>query len=622
MTLGKLTIKGFSFLGQGKPCASLEFNSGVNVICGASDTGKSFITEALDFLTGGTTELRDIPERVGYDRSRIGIETDSGIFTVERSVSGGNFRLFEGLSLENIIESEGVVLKAKHDRDREDNLSSWLLKNIGLLGKRLRKNAQGATQSLSFRDLARLTIVQEEEVIKRSSPFLTGQHISKTSEWSALKLLLTGVDDSAIQPETGSDQESAAAEAKIELIEQWIADLRAEIDDDSGKSELDAQLVRLEQTIEIQRQKMQQTQDKLESAITIRRDILSERESVNCRINEISDLISRFTLLSQHYEIDLERLTAIEESGSLFVHQEAVACPLCGASVTEQHNDETCDGAVELVVESAKAEKEKIHKLASELELTKRDLLAEASYLKGQLSEVDGRYLQVDAEIREAISPDLGTLRSFFSELLEKKGEVKKAVDILSRIERLETKKLGLIKSEEQADQEPIRTDISKSVLSELSLRLENILNAWRFPGSNRTYFDESARDFVIDGKPRGSRGKGLRAITHAAVTIALLEYCESKNLPHPGFVVLDSPLLAYWKPEGVDDNLQGMDLKDRFYDYLVSHHSDKQIIIIENERPSAECIDKLSMTVFTKNPQQGRYGLFPPVEPISDNLS
>lgn len=54
----------------------------------------------------------------------------------------------------------------------------------------------------------------------------------------------------------------------------------------------------------------------------------------------------------------------------------------------------------------------------------------------------------------------------------------------------------------------------------------------------NATYFfDKVASDFVIDGKPRGSRGKGLRAITHAAVSVALLEFCQEEELPHPGFL-------------------------------------------------------------------------------------
>ena len=40
--------------------ADLGFISGVNVICGASDTGKSFLAESIDFMLGGS-ELREIP---------------------------------------------------------------------------------------------------------------------------------------------------------------------------------------------------------------------------------------------------------------------------------------------------------------------------------------------------------------------------------------------------------------------------------------------------------------------------------------------------------------------------------------------------------------------------------
>lgn len=113
---------------------------------------------------------------------------------------------------------------------------------------------------------------------------------------------------------------------------------------------------------------------------------------------------------------------------------------------------------------------------------------------------------------------------------------------------------------------------------------------------------------FVIDGKPRGSRGKGLRAVTHAAVTLALLEYCQEHSLPHPGFIVLDSPLLAYYKPEGDEDfALQGSDLKERFYTYLVEHHGqNSQVIILENQHPPSVVESRLSMTVFTHNPSKG----------------
>jgi DNA repair ATPase RecN len=60
-----LQIRHLTFIGTNKPAASVSFGSGFNLIYGASDTGKSFIVESLDFMLGGRRELRDIPERVG-----------------------------------------------------------------------------------------------------------------------------------------------------------------------------------------------------------------------------------------------------------------------------------------------------------------------------------------------------------------------------------------------------------------------------------------------------------------------------------------------------------------------------------------------------------------------------
>ena len=108
-----------------------------------------------------------------------------------------------------------------------------------------------------------------------------------------------------------------------------------------------------------------------------------------------------------------------------------------------------------------------------------------------------------------------------------------------------------------------------------------------------------------------------LRAITYAAVAIALLDYCQEKGLPHLGFVILDSPLLAYWKPEGEDYHLAGSDLKERFYDYLIGHHASSQIVVLENQHPPDGIHSRCNMIVFTKNPHQGRYGQIP--SPTSD---
>lgn len=91
-------LRFLGFYGPQKQPSSVTFGPGLNVIYGASNTGKSFIVEAIDFMLGGKPPLRDIPERVGYDLILLGLETlDGKSFTLWRSMDGGGFRLYDGL---------------------------------------------------------------------------------------------------------------------------------------------------------------------------------------------------------------------------------------------------------------------------------------------------------------------------------------------------------------------------------------------------------------------------------------------------------------------------------------------------------------------------------------------
>jgi hypothetical protein len=164
----------------------------------------------------------------------------------------------------------------------------------------------------------------------------------------------------------------------------------------------------------------------------------------------------------------------------------------------------------------------------------------------------------------------------------------------------------------EEANSRPDLT-VKRSVLDGYAQAVQALLKAWDFPRSERVFFDSSLNDLVIDGQPRASRGKGLRAITHAAMSVGLMEFCRERNLSHPGFVVLDSPLLAYYEPEGAEDEeLAGSDLKERFYEYLAKNLLDAQVIVVENQHPPESIKGDITFTDFTKNPQEGRYGFFP----------
>jgi len=203
-----LTIRHLCFTGPSKRPARVDFGPGLNTIYGASETGKSFILEALDFMLGSSKELRDIPERVGYDRIWLGVEQKDGeTFTIERSTSGGQYRCYKGLRDSTPKDTEPLVLSPKHNPTNEKNLSNFLLSKIGLAGMQIRKNARGETNSLSIRNLSHLCLVTEGAIQKESSPIETGQVITRTAELSLFKLLLTGVDDNALQASIPSEKE-------------------------------------------------------------------------------------------------------------------------------------------------------------------------------------------------------------------------------------------------------------------------------------------------------------------------------------------------------------------------------------------------------------------------------
>ena len=611
-----LLLRYLAVFGPDKPPGDLSFAPGLNVICGASETGKSFIVESIDFMLGQGNPVRDIPERDGYDRIRLAIESTGWLpLTLDRSVEGGNFRAFEELLTDGSSQLDPKILKWKHSAARQDTLSYALLERAGLTMKVLRKNATGETRSLSFRDMARLCVVTEEEIQGRGSPLLSGQYTTATGEYAAFKLLLTGTDDSALvaarEGSGGHDQDTG----KIELLDQMIADLHAELDEEgAAEEELNDQLAGLDESIQAQNEALEAIQKTLEAVLERRGVAARELRNRGARIAEIDELVKRFGLLDSHYQTDLDRLAAIHESGSLFAHLEQQPCPLCGALPGDQHLDSECEGNTEAVVQAADAEMVKIDRLRRELTDTVTSLTTERRKLQESLAQFDNEYKASKQELNEIASPAVSTERKSYNQLVSERAEVRFLLEKINRLKRLTVQRAELDAGQPEAVGDPsaTKTQVSKNVIDEFSQTIEGILQEWHFPNANRVFFAEDKRDFQIAGKDRGSTGKGLRAITHAAVKIGLMEFCRERNLPHPGFVVLDSPLLAYWKPEGDDDDLRGTDLKEMFYRYLLGLRKDSQIIIVENEHPPDFVSGEGNVIVFTKNPHQGRYGFFP----------
>ena len=611
-----LRLRHIVFHGPGHVPASLLFGPGLNVIYGASEVGKSFVVEAIDFMLGGKPPLRDIPERIGYDRVLLGVETLAGeVFTLLRSAEGGAFRAYQGLHLDLPGDDvEAFDLADQHNEKNATNLSTYLLQRCALDGKRVRKNKQNETNSLSFRNLARLVIVDETEIMARRSPLSDGNPMADTPNLATFKLLLTGVDDSALVPNKPKGPGDQSREAQLELLDQLFDDYRERLSElTKDPDDLEDQLRRLENTLAQHSEQLASTEGQYRDLINRRRDVRKKLEEGRDRRSEIEGLLERFTLLDRHYVSDMARLKGIEEGGTLFQVLGQSSCPLCGAAATHHSRDADCDGNIEAVVAAARSETAKIELLRKELNDTVTDLTREGHGFNRRLPKVDEELQSISRALEQMVSPQLTKLRANYAALADKRGEVREGLAIYRSIKDVQDRRLKIeTAGEEQRDSSASDGDLPGTVSDAFAREVEALLKDWHFPEADRVFFDPKSRDLIIAGKPRTARGKGLRAITHAAFTVGLLQFCKSKGTPHPSIVILDTPLRAYREPDGVEDDLSGTDLDVQFYDYLVKLSVDRQVIIVENTTPPKAIAELPQAVMFTKNPHQGRYGFFP----------
>jgi predicted nuclease with TOPRIM domain len=605
----RLTFLGF--FGPQKEPATVTFGPGLNVLYGASNTGKSFIVEAIDFMLGGKPPLRDIPERVGYDLVLLGLENlDGEAFTLWRSMDGGGFRLYDGLQqtppAANVTSKQ---LDEQHSDKNDTNLSSFLLGLCGLGAKRVRKNSRNETNSLSFRNIARLMIVNETEITQQNSPLFDGNPIANTPNLATFKLLLTGTDDSALVAANKREPEELSREAQLQLLDQLLDDYRDRLKElVKNPKELSDQLEKLDASLRQHAEQVNTTEAAFQEAAGKRRELRKKLEESRERRDEVEALLERFTLLDKHYVSDIKRLCAIEEGGTLFNVLGSASCPLCGAAPTHHSADAECDGNIDAVVQAARKEIAKIEILRNELASTVTNLQREAASFDSKLPAVVKELTGISNSVDRLISPKLSKLRSSYSEFADKRAEVREALALYATVQDMERRRADLEKGgDDEKSGTLANADIPTTVAHSFAKTVETILTGWHFP-----YFDSKTRDLVIAGKSRSAFGKGLRAITHAAFTLGLLHFCRTRQTPHTGFVVLDSPLLAYREPDGTEDDLTGTDLQEQFYAYLEALPSDTQVIVVENTDPPASIMSRERSLMFSKNPHHGRYGLFP----------
>lgn len=604
-------LRRLALTGPGRPPAEVSFTRGLNVIAGPSDTGKSFIAQCLDYALGSGDPPKDIPEAQGYSSVVLEIEAnnDRRAYTLERSLRGG----------EVLCKTDGrpdQVLAARHQGGKETTVSQFLLDLSGLGTKKVRTNEQGKTRPLSFRDISRLIIIDEETVIKETSPVVSGQFTLKTVESGVFRLLLTGTDDSSIIAKEDPKVARGRQAGKVELLEGLSKNAHerlAELGEVGTLPDERERLTRIEaslQTAIAERNAAQASTTPLEAK---RRVAWIALRAVESKLAVLSELQTRFDLLQQQYSSDLRRLETIAEAGVRLDQLKEGRCPLCGA-LAEHHDHAHRDAppAMANVSQACKAEAAKTFKLLQDLQTTRAATAAEVQQLGSTRETQQGELNAVSEELKVLMEQHVDVAAKKVDDLRAHAETCRKAIELLERVQELDA-----LLGEATRPRKKEKTDVAVAAVSTaqadpFSKAVEALLKAWHFPDIERVSFSENDQDVVISGRARKSHGKGVRAITRAAFNLALLRLCIEDERPFPNFVLIDSPLLVYEEPDAGEASFP-QDVKKHFWKSVAASFAEAQVIIIENSKqlPPDEALGEANVVLFTGN-DQGRRGFIP----------
>jgi hypothetical protein len=614
--MSQIVLTHLTFVGAGRQNATVEFGEGLTVIYGASDTGKSYVVEALDFMLG-SQKLRDIPEVDGYSHVLLGLRlVDGSVFTLSRSPKGGRFAVYEEDVRSVPVRPGDLDLAGKHIAKNKENISYFLLSKIGLAGFRVRTNQRNSTREFSIRDVAHVCLVDETRMQAPRSPVLaTGQYVSATGEKSAFRIMLTGEDDSALADTSKSTEKKRVSKGKIELLDSVIADLAEQVAQLSDLDELRVRLAKINVAIGEYTAHVGEMRAALDSLVSTRLNLTERQGIVEARMAEINDLIGRFGLLEQQYRSDIARLDMVQEAGTLLGYFDRSICVFCGASPENQNFSEHLDHEATLFSEAISSEKRKTSALLSDLLDTIADMKVQAHGLEQSREDIDDQIRELAEEIYrmdEVMKP----VTDAVSGLIDSRSQVERGIGVFDQIAKLEERKARLLGSDED-DDEVAAASLSFGTLREFSDVVKKVLDTWNVPESEHVAFDLKQSDLVVGDQLRSSRGKGMRAILHAAFTVSLAKYCLERELYHPGFVVLDSPVVTYRGPfidsdfDPTHDEPMSDSVADSLYRQLGAEFGG-QAIVVENVTPPAALDESVTEVYFTGSKETGRFGFFP----------
>lgn len=577
--------------GVGKTDSIVELSNGINIIYGPSNTGKTYIVKCIDYMFGSDKEPIDIS--TGYQFVKIIVKTKNGKLTMSRKIGENKIELS---STDKNISSGKYNTKASRNNYHKTINSIWL-SLIGINEMHLIiSNENFKKQILSWRTFSHMFILTETKIISEYSTFLSGHDTSNTATISSLIFLLSGKDYAESETKDSKEIKDAKKKAVKEYINKELFRL-SERNQELLAQEKEAINTDIELEVEEIMSKIAEHERQINESIDENQKILAQLHINNEALSECNMLLNRYDELTTQYAADLKRLSFIIDGEVNFSEHPLAQCPFCDSKidVKNSHN----------YIDAAKSEYKKIKLQAKDLEKASQSLCEEKSALEQDIKILIQKKKSTEELVETKLKPQLQILKERlveYKEMIERRKEIA----ILKKFSDQKTADIIDNESDDEGELKfKVKEHLEYSFINDLNSSISSFLEDCKYDNLLSVIFDKSSMDIVVNGKKKGSNGKGYNAYFNSVVAIVLSRYMKEKAEYSPNFLVLDSPILSLKEKQSKKPSET---MKNMLFENIISNQKGIQTIVIENEIPDIDYKD-VKIIHFTKEKDNGRYG-------------
>ncbi|WP_029502437.1 AAA family ATPase [Lachnoclostridium phytofermentans] len=569
-------IKEIIASGIDKTTSRVSLNPGLNIICGASDTGKSAILKSIKFLMGGTKPFGK--KKNGYDTFTVTLQTLQGAISLTRKV--GKNVISVNSEVKGISSGDYDVKFDTTKGNSRPVIQSLWLKLLGInQDVQVLYNKDGVRKHLTMLRILRSFYLNEDDIDDPHSIITPEkQNSEKVYFLSSLLYLITGNDFSE-HNEQDSDKISAAKRGAIKdfahnRIVEWSQ--QREILEETLHS-LDE--INVEEEIDKAIDRLNEVEGSLNNALTELSAIVSAITECQDKASEHSLILNRYQALKTQYSSDIKRLTFIAEGEKIRANMPKTEnCPYCATPIKRMPSIN--------YTESAKKELSRIIVQMQGLEKSEAHINAELSDIKEQIHNLETKRSDLQGLIADKLNPETTSLKEKIRQYRQY-IELQKSYSLIQEF----SKKLedAVVLETEKKDSDTLksvykpREHFPDNFAIDMANYANEIFTECHYRGFNTAGFDMGKFDLLVNGDFKSdSHGKGYHSFINTVAGLSLRQYFIEKSKYNPGLFIVDTPLHGF--DEGVtEDDKESM--KFNLFQYFINHCDVGQTIIVENKR-------------------------------------